>query len=83
VHRDLLFYARLPVEVSDDLQQLAKSPKPYLLLAVGAEAQSLMATPGVRVLREYPYLSSKVFSLRGLVQAIEPDQIVLLANFGS
>jgi len=81
LHRDLLFYSRLVVEESSDLQSLARSSKPYLLLASPAEAAMLKATAHVREIGSYPYLSLRFFTLSGVFAEPAPDRLVLLANF--
>jgi 4-amino-4-deoxy-L-arabinose transferase-like glycosyltransferase len=81
VHRDLLFYSRIVVENSEDLASLASSGQPYLLLAGSDDARALKTLPGVHEVGSYPYLSSKVFTLRGLRSQSPPDEVVLLANF--
>lgn len=81
LHRDLLFYSRLVVEESNDLQSLALSPKPYLLLANPAEAEMLKATAQVREIGSYRYLSLRFFTLRGVFDEPVPERLVLLANF--
>ena len=82
LHRDLLFNSRLVVEESSDLVSLALSPKPYLLLASPAEADTLKATAHVREIGSYRYLSLRFFTLRGIFAEPVPDRLVLLANFG-
>jgi 4-amino-4-deoxy-L-arabinose transferase-like glycosyltransferase len=83
VHRELLFYLRVPMETSNDLPALAASSRPYLLLADSETAAFLKLLPKVREIGAYEYLSSATFTLRGLVREPQPRRIVLLANFGS
>jgi 4-amino-4-deoxy-L-arabinose transferase-like glycosyltransferase len=81
VHRDLLFYNRTVVENSPDLAAVASAARPYLILTNPDEAVALKALPHVREVGTFPYLSSKVFTLRGLFSRSDPDRLVLLANF--
>jgi hypothetical protein len=81
LHRDLLFQSRLVVEESSDLQSLALSPKPYLILASPAEADALKATARVREIGSYRYLPLRFFTLGGVFAEPTPGQLVLLANF--
>ena len=81
LHRDLLFQARLVVEESNDLQSLALSPRPYLLLASPAEADLLKATARVREIGSYRYLPLRFFTLTGVFAEPAPERLVLLANF--
>ena len=64
-----------------DLQSLALSPRPYLLLASPAEADALKATAHVREIGSYRYLSLRFFTLNGVFAEPAPERLVLLANF--
>jgi 4-amino-4-deoxy-L-arabinose transferase-like glycosyltransferase len=81
IHRDLLFHSRVILEESNDLQSLALSPRPYLLLAGVEEAEMLKTTARVREVGSYSYLRSEAFNLRGLRRPPVPRRLVLLANF--
>jgi 4-amino-4-deoxy-L-arabinose transferase-like glycosyltransferase len=81
LHRDLLFHARLVVEESSDLSSLARSSRPYLLLASRAEADAVKAGTKVREIGSYSYLPFRLFTLRGVLTQPAPEQLVLLANF--
>jgi len=81
VHRDLLFYSRIVVQDSNDLQALAESPKPYLLLTNANDANALRAKVRVREVGSFRYLSPGIFTLRGLFSGANPDRLILLANY--
>jgi 4-amino-4-deoxy-L-arabinose transferase-like glycosyltransferase len=81
LHRDLLFYSRLVVEESADLPALARSARPYLLLARPDEAEAVKASTSVRELGTYQYLPLKSFTLNGIFAEPTAERLVLLANF--
>lgn len=81
VSRELHFDARMLLERSSDPVSLAASPHPYLLIAEPAEAAELARIPNVRILAEYRYLPSSIFSRKGLVSGVEPRSLALVANF--
>jgi 4-amino-4-deoxy-L-arabinose transferase-like glycosyltransferase len=81
LHRDLLFHSRVVVEESSDLQSVALSPKPYLLLASATEANALKEIAHIREIGSYPYLPLRFFTLGGIFSEPVPERLVLLANF--
>jgi 4-amino-4-deoxy-L-arabinose transferase-like glycosyltransferase len=81
IERDLLFFARITLENSDDLAQLASSNRPYFLMVNEHDASRLRSIPGVRELRQYPYLSNGILTLRGATRKMQPAALVLFANF--
>lgn len=81
ISRDLLFETRLPLDEGADLPALAASAEPYLLIAEPREASTLEAMPHMRKIAEYRYMSSRIFSVRGVMTGVEPTPLFLFANF--
>lgn len=81
VERDILFEARLAGRDRCDLWNFASSDYPYLLLVSAEERASLRRVPGLRVVREYPYVPATVLTLEGLLRTPAPERLSLLANY--
>jgi 4-amino-4-deoxy-L-arabinose transferase-like glycosyltransferase len=81
VQRDVLFYARVPVQEQCDLWAAAASRYPFLLLLRPPERLSLQAMDGLREVATYRYVPAAALTLRGLTAGVAPQELSLMANF--
>lgn len=79
VARDLLFEARVASLERCDLWAPAASGFPFLLLVAEDQRETLRVA--TRFVGEYAYLPASVSTLRTLAAGVEPDRLVLLANY--
>jgi 4-amino-4-deoxy-L-arabinose transferase-like glycosyltransferase len=79
VSRELLFEARVASLERCDLWAQAESKAPLLLLVREGQQETLRAS--TRFVGEYPYVPATVMTLRGLLDGVSSDRLVLLANF--
>jgi hypothetical protein len=79
--RDLLFSARVVVDMRCDLWSLAPSKVPFLFLLTPAERASLASVPGLREISAHRYLPATVLTLDGLLGERPPGVMTLAANY--
>lgn len=79
VQRDLLFQARIVIHERCDLWALASSPQPFLFLLGPGETESLL--PQLRPIALYHALPATALTLSGIAGGVEPQPLVLAANF--
>lgn len=79
VARDLLFEARVASVERCDLWAPAASAFPFLLLVAEEQRETLGAA--TRFVGEYAYVPATVSTLGRLAAGVEPDRLVLLANY--
>jgi 4-amino-4-deoxy-L-arabinose transferase-like glycosyltransferase len=79
--RDLLFSARVVVDMRCDLWSLAPSKVPFLFLLTPAERASLASVPGLREISAHRYLPATVLTLDGLLEKRPPGVMTLAANY--
>ena len=79
--RDLLFETRLVAQDRCDVWNPASSRLPFLLLVGTEERRSLESVPGIREVAVYPCLPAAAMSLGQILSGLEPEPVVLLANY--
>jgi 4-amino-4-deoxy-L-arabinose transferase-like glycosyltransferase len=77
LQRDLLFHARVVAQQRCDLEAVASSPRPILLLLQPHERAALA---GLREVGEYRYLPASALTLRGFLVGLRPAAVILVAN---
>jgi hypothetical protein len=80
LQRDLLFHARVAAQERCDLQAVASSPQPLLLLLQPGDLAGLAAPPTLHEVGKYRYLPASTLTLRGFLAGLQPSTVILMAN---
>jgi 4-amino-4-deoxy-L-arabinose transferase-like glycosyltransferase len=81
VTRDLLFETRLVAQDRCDVWNPASSRLPFLLLVGTEQQKSLESVPGIREVAVYPCVPAAAMTLGQILSGLEPEPVVLLANY--